>query len=149
MSASHQGFLTLLHRANQIATERFTAAIVDGDTTARQIQVLAAIEANEGLSQTRIVAETGIDRSTLADIVRRLQKRKLIERRRSKDDARAYVVKLTEAGRSELATGKPALGSVEKELLAALPVKQRAELLVMLRTVVAAGEAPTTKSARA
>ena len=82
MSTTHQGLLALLHRANQIATERFSDALGDSDMTARQVQVLAAIEANEGASQTAIVNLTGIDRSTLADIMRRLSKHKLIARRR-------------------------------------------------------------------
>ena len=145
MSAAHHGLLPLLHRANQIATERFADALGDGEMTARQVQVLAAIDANEGLSQTRIVAETGIDRSTLADIIRRLQKRGLIERRRTKNDARAYAVKLTAAGRRQLANGQPALGGVEKGLMSALPAKQRTELLSMLQSIVAAGEAAGTK----
>jgi DNA-binding MarR family transcriptional regulator len=52
---------------------------------------------NEGLSQTGIVARTGIDRSTLADLVRRLQRKGLLQRRRTKDDARAYAVKMGDA----------------------------------------------------
>ena len=148
VSTSQNGLLALLHRANQLATERFAETLGDSDLTARQVQVLAAIDRNEGLSQTDIVATTGIDRSTLADIVRRLSKRKLIERKRSKDDARAYMVKLTEAGRKALANGKPALGSVENGLLAALPVKQRAELVAILGNVVAAGNAKSGNKSR-
>jgi MarR family transcriptional regulator, temperature-dependent positive regulator of motility len=148
VSKSNDGFLALLHRANQIATEQFVEALGDGDLTTRQVQVLAAIDANEGLSQTGIVVATGIDRSTLADIVRRLSKRKLIERKRSKDDARAYMVKLTEAGRNALANGKPTLASVEKGLLAALPAKQRSELVAMLAIVVASGTAKSDSKSR-
>ena len=141
MSTSQTGLLALLHRANQIATERFAETLGDGDLTARQVHVLAAIDANEGLSQTGIVAATGVDRSTLADMILRLSKRKLVERKRSKDDARAYMVKLTEAGRKALADGKPALASVEKGLLAALPAKQRSELVAMLDLVVTSSTA--------
>ena len=149
MSASQQDFQALLHRANQITTERFADAIGDSEMTARQVQVLQAIEENEGLSQTKIVNLTGIDRSTLADIIRRLSKRKLIERRRTKEDARAYAVKLTDAGRRELASGKPALRTVEKNLLAPLSEKQRADLLALLAQVVASGEQPAAKKSRA
>jgi DNA-binding MarR family transcriptional regulator len=127
--------LYLLHRANQIATESFSSAMGDSDLTPRQVQVLAAIEANEGSSQTKIVELTGVDRSTLADIIRRLQKNKLIERRRSKADARAYVVKLSEGGKQALAIGKPALAAVEKGLL---PAKGRAELMALLEKIIAA-----------
>ena len=135
-----QGLVALLHRANQIATESFAAALIDSQITARQVQVLAAIEANEGASQTTIVEVTGVDRSTLADIVRRLLKNRLIERRRSKKDARAYVLKLSEAGRQALASGKPALAAVEKGLLSALSAKDRSVLLDLLGKMVVAHE---------
>jgi DNA-binding MarR family transcriptional regulator len=138
MSAS---LISLLHRANQIATESFSSAVGDTAMTARQVQVLAAIDATDGPSQTTLVNMTGVDRSTLADIVRRLQKNKLIERRRSKVDARAYVVKLTEAGKQALASGMPALVSVEKSLLASLAGKERSDLLATLSKMVEAHEA--------
>ena len=136
-----EGLLALLHRANQIASESFAAALDVSHITDRQVQVLAAIEVHEGASQTRIVEITGVDRSTLADIVRRLQKNRLIERRRSKEDARAYVLKLTEGGRQALASGKPALAAAEKGLLAALPAKDRSVLLDLLGKIVEAHEA--------
>ena len=149
MSASHQqSLLALLHRANQVAAERFADALGDGDMTVRQAQVLAAIDGSEGLSQTGIVNLTGIDRSTLAEIVKRLARRKLIERRRTKKDARAYAVKLTEAGRRELAAAKPALGSVDKKLLSAIPAQHRADLLAMLATIVAVGEETPSQDGR-
>ena len=141
VSTSRQSLIALLHRATQVATERFAAAVGDSDLTARQLQILDTIEAHDGPSQTDIVNVTGIDRSTVADIVRRLSKRKLIERKRSKDDARAYIVKLTVTGREALASGGPALGATEQGLLAALPVRQRSELLAMLGKVIASGEA--------
>jgi DNA-binding MarR family transcriptional regulator len=123
----------LLHRASQIATERFSRDLGDSDLTSRQVVVLAAIGDAEGASQTDIVEATGVDRSTLADIVRRLVKRGLIARRRSKDDARAYMLKLTEAGRTAVAKAAPQLEAVEQEMLAALQPKQRDELIKMLR----------------
>ncbi len=140
MSASHQGLIALLHRADQIATERFADALGDSDLTPRQVQVLSAIEVNEGASLSEIVNLTGVDRSTLADIVRRLQKRKLIERRRTEQDARAYSVKLTDAGRLALMRGKPALDRGARDLLGTIPSKQRADLMTLLGYVVALGE---------
>lgn len=140
MTASQAGLLALLHRANQIATEKFAAALGDSELTPRQVQVLSAIEAHEGASQTRIVELTGVDRSTLADIMRRLQKHKLIERRRSKADARAYVLKLSDTGRKALARGRPAIGDVEKHMLSVLPAAGRGELLAMLAKIVQADD---------
>lgn len=68
--------------------------------TAAQAQVLAALLESEGVSQTSLVGKTGIDRSTLADVVRRLLKQGFVSRKRTKEDARAYSVRLTPAGRT-------------------------------------------------
>src|ERR1700741_522703 len=57
----------LLHRAEQLATDRFSE--LGGDSiTLRQFTVLAAIAEQPGLSQSDLVRVTGIDRSTLADM---------------------------------------------------------------------------------
>ena len=88
----------LLHRAGQCAGDIFHGEMGDGDLTPRQYAVLVTVAQNEGVSQTRLVEKTGIDRSTLADIVRRMLKKGLLQRRRTKEDARAYAVKLTDEG---------------------------------------------------
>ena len=106
----------LLHRASQAVEEIFQAESGDSDLTPRQLAVLATVAGNEGSSQTDIVNLTGIDRSTLADIVRRLVKKGLLQRRRTKQDARAYAVKLTEEG--------------QKVLRAAGPVAKKVDLLI-------------------
>ncbi|MCK9911289.1 MarR family transcriptional regulator, partial [Microbacteriaceae bacterium K1510] len=78
-----------------------------GDLTPRQYAVLVAVAQNEGVSQTLLVEKTGVDRSTLADIVRRMLKKGLLQRRRTKEDARAYSVKLTDEGWRVLKAADP------------------------------------------
>ena len=112
--------LHLLHRAGQSAEELFQRGVGDADLTARQLAVLTTVAAHEGLSQTGIVERTGIDRSTLADIVRRLSKKGLLHRRRTKDDARAYAVKLTDEGHKLLRTAGPLAKKVDQRILEAL-----------------------------
>src|SRR5438552_7232397 len=79
----------LVHRVAQCAGDIFDAQMKDSDLTPRQLAVLVIVGSHEGLSQTGIVDRTGIDRSTLADLVRRLQKKGLLQRRRTQKDARA------------------------------------------------------------
>ena len=129
-----------IHRASQLATQGFEANYSDANITARQLQILAAIEANKGASQSQIVAITGVDRSTLAEVVSRLSGRKLIQRRRSKSDARAYILKLTEAGRGVLSDGLPHIASTERDLLAVLSTEDRETLLRLLKALVRAHE---------
>ena len=101
----------------------------DGDLTPRQLAVLVTVSNNEGLSQTGLVDRTGIDRSTLADIVRRMQKKGLLQRRRTKEDARAYAVRLTDEGRRVLRTAEPLAKRVDERILEALPAKQREQFI--------------------
>src|SRR4026208_1179775 len=89
----------LLHRAGQCASDIFQGEMGAGDLTPRPYAGLGAVSLNEGVSQTLLVEKTGVDRSTLADIVRRMLKKGLLQRRRTKEDARAYAATRTERGR--------------------------------------------------
>lgn len=128
--------LHLLHRAGQCAAEVFQAELGGGDLTPRQFAVLVTVSQNEGLSQTHLVDRTGIDRSTLADIVRRMLKKGLLQRRRTKEDARAYAVKLTEEGWRVLKSAEPLSRKVDDRILSALPAGQRDKLLQDLNSIV-------------
>src|SRR5271166_5207948 len=97
----------LLHRASQRASEIFALETRDFDLTARQYAVIATVSQHEGLSQTDLVRLTGIDRSTLADVVHRLLRRGIIQRERTMEDGRTYAVRLTEEGREMLDSIKP------------------------------------------
>ena len=130
--------LHLLHRAGQCAGDIFQSEMTDGDLTPRQFAVLVSVSQNEGLSQTDLVKRTGIDRSTLADIVRRMLKKGLLQRRRTKDDARAYAVKLTEEGRAALNNAEPTVERVDRRVLDVLPETERQRFLNDLTAIVTA-----------
>ena len=124
------------HRASQTAADRFSKELGQGELTIRQVVLLSAVATNAGVSQTALVDATGIDRSTLADMNRRLLKRGLITRRRTKEDARAYAVKLTEEGHRTLASAVQIMARVEDEMMAAISAKNRAELAKLLGAIV-------------
>jgi len=107
-----------------------------GDLTPRQYAVLVAVSQNEGVSQTHLVEKTGVDRSTLADIVRRMLKKGLLQRRRTKEDARAYSVKLTEEGWRVLKAADPLAKRVDDKILDVLPGQQRERFLQDLNLIV-------------
>jgi DNA-binding MarR family transcriptional regulator len=136
----------LLHRAGQCAGDVFLGEIGNTDLTPRQYAVLVTVSQNEGLSQTDLVERTGIDRSTLADIVRRMLKKGLLQRRRTKEDARAYAVRLTEEGWRVLGASEPLVKRVEDCILGALPPRQREQFLADLATIIEALDAAADKS---
>jgi DNA-binding MarR family transcriptional regulator len=126
----------LLHRAYQAAGDIFQAEMKVDGLTPRQLAVLVTISQNEGLSQTGIVDSTGSDRSTIAEVIRRLQRKGLIQRRRTKEDARAYAVKLTDEGRRVLRMAAPMTRRIDDRVLNALPTDQREQFIGALQTIV-------------
>lgn len=125
----------LLHRAQQFAAERFTKAMAGAKLTQRQFAVLHATAEEEGLTQTQLVKSTGIDRSTLAELVARMVKNGLLEREKLPDDARANAVKLTDDGRALLEAATLGAKEADKAILSALPKNKRASFLETLRRI--------------
>jgi len=135
----------LLHRVSQCASDIFTLEMGEADLTPRQYAILLTVSQNEGLSQTDLVDKTGVDRSTLADIVRRMLKKGLLQRRRTKDDARAYAVKLTDEGARALRTAEPIVKRVDDKILSMLPAKQRDQFITDLQAIVETIHAPPSR----
>jgi DNA-binding MarR family transcriptional regulator len=132
-----QSPIHLLHRAGQCAGEIFLTEMGAADLTPRQYAVLVTVSLWEGLSQTELVEKTGIDRSTLADIVRRMLKKGYLQRRRTKEDARAYAVKLTDEGWNALKAADPLVKRVDDKILSTLASpQQRDRFLEDLNTIV-------------
>lgn len=95
--------------------------------TLPQYLVLSAIAGSaEPPSQTELVRVTGSDRSTLAQIVENLARKRLLRRARSKEDRRANELRLTQDGSEVLARVRPIVALVEESLLATLTDRQRA-----------------------
>lgn len=122
----------LLRRAWQYAGDIYSEEVGGVGLTHRQFTVLLAVAQNEGASQTDLVGLTGIDRSTLADLVARLIKRNFLQRKRTKEDARANSIKLSAAGKRALKSTQPGALSADKKLLKAVPMDKRKEFLSAL-----------------
>ena len=136
-----QSVTHLLHRVLQLALDYHAEASGPTGLTQRQFTVLAAAGAADGVSQSDLVRATGIDRSTLADLVARMIAKGLLERERSSTDARANTVRLSEAGRIALVEGgKPATRS-DARLLDLLPTKKRETFVKTLSSLAAAADA--------
>jgi DNA-binding MarR family transcriptional regulator len=131
----------LLHRALQLALDIYAEETGPEAVTQRQYAVLSAVAAHEGLTQTDLVRATGIDRSTLADLVARMIGKQLLGRERSTADARANTVRLTDAGRAALEAAGPRVAAADERILKLLPARRREAFLSVLLELSHAAEA--------
>jgi DNA-binding MarR family transcriptional regulator len=125
----------LLLCATQRADDLFAKEVGDADITPRQFVLLAAVAELDDPSQTDLVEATGIDRSTIADIIRRMMRKGLLERRRSRTDGRAKLVRLTRDGERLLKGMRPKAAKADAALVASLTADQRKALIEVLRTI--------------
>ena len=140
----------LLRRATQYANDVYSSEVGDDALTARQFAVLLTVDSHEGLSQTDLVNMTGIDRSTLADMISRMLKKDLLRRRRTDDDARANSVSITNSGKRALSTVLSRVKKAEDKVLSPVPSGKRGEFLKMLTAIADAGGSDTSgKSGKA
>lgn len=127
----------LLHRALQRALDIYAETAGPTAVTQRQYAVLAAVAAREGLTQADLVRSTGIDRSTLAELVARMIGKGLIARERSNEDGRANTVSLTEKGRTALHEAQPRAHAADEAIMKLVPSGKRGGFLSALRALSA------------
>jgi MarR family transcriptional regulator, temperature-dependent positive regulator of motility len=120
-----RSFSHLLKRAVQYSVHLYMDEVGKTGLTHRQFTVLSAVDSNEGKSQTELVKITGIDRSTLADLVARLISQGYLQRRRSKDDARTNAIRLTPVGKKMLKSSQSGAEEIDKKMLAMLSAVDR------------------------
>jgi DNA-binding MarR family transcriptional regulator len=131
----------LIRRVQQIAVAVFMRECAGFDITPVQYAVLIAIRENPGLDATRVCPLVSIDRSTMGNLLERLEGRGLI--RRSPDprgDKRVKVLALTAAGDDLLKAVGPAVARAQDNMIAPLPIEERQRFLDDLRVIIAARE---------
>ncbi|MGE0875166.1 MAG: MarR family winged helix-turn-helix transcriptional regulator [Burkholderiales bacterium] len=121
-----------LRLAQQTVFEDF-ATHVKGISPGR-IGVLVLIEANPGVTQSRLAEAVRRDRSTMVGVLDELQARGFIERRRG-EDRRTNTLQLTRAGHAFLARAMRQIEAHERRIGARLTRSQRAQLLRLLERV--------------
>ncbi len=105
-------------------------------TTNVQFAALAVISRTPGASQRELGDELDLDRSTIADLVRRLEGSGLIQRKASTVDRRRFELSVTEAGRAEIARIRPIALEIEKELFGDLDAEELASFRRFLQSML-------------
>ena len=124
------GLLGYRLRLAQQAVFRDFAASVQGLSPGR-VGLLVYVDANPGVTQSRLAEAAQRDRSTMVGVLDELEARGLVERRRGKD-RRTNGLWLTRAGRTLLARALRGIAQHEKRIAARLSAAERRQLFELL-----------------
>jgi len=126
----------LIRRAQQIAVAIFMEECAAFDLTPVQYAALVAIRENPGTDATRLSALIAFDRSTLGNVLERLEARDLVARYPSPDDKRIKLLKTTAAGNALLKNAEKAVLRAQDRILAPLKPNDRDKLIELLDQMV-------------
>jgi DNA-binding MarR family transcriptional regulator len=122
----------LIRRVQQISTALFAEECAGFDLTSVQFAALVAIQANPMVDATRLSALIAFDRSTLGDVLERLETKGWVVRTPSATDRRVKLLSLSRDGVLLLRRVQPAVARVQDRLLAPLPPADRTAILRLL-----------------
>lgn len=126
----------LIRRAHQISSALFAEECGGFDLTSVQYAALVAIRTHAGLDASRLSGLIAFDRSTLGDVLERLEAKGWVRRGPSPSDRRVKLLHLTAAGEEILQKVEAAVDRVQARLLAPLAPEHRATLVHLLAQLV-------------
>jgi DNA-binding MarR family transcriptional regulator len=126
----------LLGRAHEAHRADAREALAPFGLSPKGFGALAVLDADGPLSQQRLAERQGIDRTTMVAVIDELEQIGAVERRRDRDDRRAYAVHLTRKGRRLLRSAHGAVVDSEQRFLAPLTAPEQEQLKAALRSLV-------------
>ena len=125
-----------IRRLQQIAVAVFLQETEAHGITPVQFAALQTVNDQTGIDQRTLAARIGLDTSTVAGVVDRLEARGLLVRSASPLDRRVRLLGLTPDGTRLLAQVAPGMLKAQARILSPLPKAERAEFRRMLRVLV-------------
>lgn len=132
----------LIRLCQQRAVDLFVEEVGENGPNPRQFAVLLNVFQNPGMSQTALVEASGIDRSTLTEVLRRMIDRGLVSKSRTEQDQRANALYVTDAGISCLESAFDAAARAQQKILEPLPESDRESAMHMLAALAGYSDKP-------
>jgi DNA-binding MarR family transcriptional regulator len=126
----------LIRRLHQISFALFLDQAKAFGVTPVQYAALVAIERHPGIDQTALSNLIAFDRTTIGEVVGRLQRKKLITRVNGAHDRRTKALHITAAGRRLIRDIEPAVQATQRLILKPLNARQRGAFKEMLKHLV-------------
>ena len=133
MSARHEGMPGhLLRRCHQIAVAIFLDECAAFELTPLQFAVLDTLQANGPQDQVTLGGAVALDRSTISLVLRKLEQRALLRRKKSPRDQRANIVSITARGSRLVEKALAAVQAAQQRIVAPLDAAETRQLQRLL-----------------
>lgn len=126
----------LIRRAHQISVAIFMEECAAHNVTPVQYACLSEIARQPGVDATRLAAAVAFDRSTLGNVLERLETKGWVDRRPSPEDRRVKLLHITQAGEDLLQAIEPAVVATQKKLLKPLSAADRKLFMRLISEMV-------------
>ena len=126
----------LIRRLHQIHYAIFFEDCKDDNITPVQYGLLSVLIDDPWLDQTEIGYQVGLDRTTSADVIRRLEEKGWVERRVNPSDRRSRQARVTDEGAEVMTTLKNKMVQTQKRLLEPLEESERHVFMDLLKKLV-------------
>ena len=126
----------LFRRMQQIAVAIFVEECKSFDLTPVQYAALVAIQTHPGIDATRLSAVIAFDRSTLGNVIERLEAKGHIARRPAREDKRVKLLYLTRPGAALLRKVMPSVDRAQARMLQPLRAADRKTLMALMSQLV-------------
>lgn len=126
----------LVRRLHQIHVGLFAEECGGEDITPVQFGMLSVLQGGEGLDQLTLSTSVGVDRTSGADVIRRLERRGLLVRTRSETDRRAKLIRITEAGVAYVERVRPMMARAQERFIAPLTEAERDEFYRLISKMI-------------
>lgn len=131
----------LIRRLHQIHVALFLEECRAFDITPVQYALMTTLLNRPGCDQISLAHDSAIDRSSVADVLMRLEERGLIRRGPSATDRRVKLAYLTAPGEALTRDMEGAMLAAQERFVAPLPADERSEFLRMMGILVEANNA--------
>ena len=128
----------LIRRLHQIHGYLFSQETAEFGITPVQYSVMTSLNEHGAMDQVTIAREVGLERTTVAEVIARIESRGLVRRTSSTQDQRVKIVKLTLKGKRLVEKMGPAVTRAHELTISPLSQEDQDRLMLLLVRVLEA-----------
>ena len=136
--SSRPGFL--VRQMHQIHLGLFLNECHDYEITPIQFAILTLLYSGDAVDQITLSNSVGVDRSSGADVIRRLHRRGLLELATSRQDRRAKLVHITDEGKALVRRVQPHMERAQERFIGPLTPAEQTQFIKLVEKIIRAND---------